>query len=316
MFSLSTVWNIDRCPDGASLVAEAARLGFKALEFNFSLSEDRVKDISRQAKNQGLTVSSLHNYCPFPEAFKRADALPDCYSLAALDEDERRRAVTFTRRTIATADRVGARAVVLHCGRVEMADQTRALIRMRLSAAPGYAKVCDAFKAERADKAARHVDQIIKSLDELLPHAEDEHIILGLENRFYYREIPSLEECGILLERYKNHPLIGYWHDVGHAYIFEQLGLVPPDAWLKTHAKRLCGMHLHNIKNLQDHQAPCDGDLDIYSLTPYIKKDIIRVFEAHGHATEEELVRSRREMEAHLSGDAVLPSSSLQQPEI
>ncbi len=301
MFALSTVWNVDRWRNAAPLVAEIAGLGFRQLELNFSLPEALVRDIHRQARALGIAITSLHNYCPFPATFKKKDALPDCYSLAATDEEERRQAVFYTKRTIATARQLGARAVVLHCGRVEIPDQTRALIRLRLSKNPNDTDTFRHAKTERAKKAGLHLGQLFKSLDALLMAAEDNHIILGIENRFYHREIPSLEECGTLLERYKNHPLVGYWHDVGHAFIFEQLGFVSADAWLEAYGERLCGLHLHNIKKMQDHQTPCEGDFDIMSLVPYLKRDVIRVFEAHAHVPPDALVTCRKKMEEALS---------------
>ena len=297
MFALSTAWNADRWLDAKPLVAEIAGLGFRSLELNFSLSAELVRGIRREVRARSLKITSLHNYCPFPETFKREEALPDCYSLSAADEEERRQAVFFTKRTITTAADLGASAVVLHCGRVEIPDHTRTLMRLSLSGDPSYAAVFDAFRDERARKAGPYLDQLLKSLDDILPAAEKNHIILGIENRFYYREIPSLEECGIILERYKDHPLVGYWHDVGHAFIFEKLGFVREGALLETHGPRLRGLHLHNIKDLQDHQSPCDGDFDITRLIPYLKKDVIRVFEAHGHVPAEAIAACRKKLE-------------------
>ncbi len=301
MFALSTVWNVDRWPDAAPLVAETAELGFGQLELSFSLPEALVRDIGRQAQTRHIAIASLHNYCPFPETFKKEVALPDCYSLAAADEEERRQAVFYSRRTIETARQLGARAVVLHCGRVEIPDQTRALMRLRQSGSPDYTDAFLNFMTERMKKADLHLDQLFKSLDALLISAEENRITLGIENRFYYREIPSLEECGDILKRYKNHPLIGYWHDVGHAFIFEELGFVRPNAWLETHGERLCGLHLHNIKDMQDHQAPCEGDFDIMSLEPYLRKDVIRVFEPHAHVPAQDIAACRKKMEEALS---------------
>ena len=301
MFALSTAWNVDRWPDAAPLVDEIAGLGFRQLELGFSLSEALVRGISHQAQTRRLAIVSLHNYCPFPETFSKENALPDCYSLAAADEEERRQAVLYTKRTIETARQLGARAVVLHCGRVEIPDQTHLLIRLRPAGGPAYT---DAFLnciTERTKKEGLHMDQLFKSLDTLLISAEENRIVLGIENRFYVREIPNLEECGDIFKRYKNHPLVGYWHDVGHAFIFEELGLVRPNAWLEAHGGRLCGLHLHNIKDMRDHQSPCEGDFDMMILKPYLKRDVIRVFEPHGHVPAQDLAACRKKMEETLS---------------
>ncbi len=301
MFALSTAWNAERWLDAAPLVAEIAELGFRQMELNFSLPEALVRDIGRQAQSRNIAITSLHNYCPFPETFKKEIALPDCYSLAAADEGERRQAVFYTKRTIETARQLGARAVVLHCGRVEVPDQTRALIRLYRTGGPEAAEVFLDFMTERMKKAGPHLDQLFKSLDALLLSAEENRIVLGIENRFYYREIPNLDECGQILERYEKHPLLGYWHDVGHAFIFEKLGFVKPNAWLETCGERLCGLHLHNIKDMQDHQSPCEGDFDILSLEPHLKKDVIRVFEPHAHASAQSITACRKKMEEVLS---------------
>ncbi|MFH0877501.1 MAG: TIM barrel protein [Candidatus Omnitrophota bacterium] len=295
MFALSTAWNAKRCGCGTAIVGEIAALGFENLELNFSLDADQVKDVAAAARDQHLRITSLHNFCPYPEEFSRQAALPDAFSLSSLDESERKKAVEYTKRTIATASGLNAQAVVLHCGRVEMQDQTRALIALVANGqrdTPTYKMLFEQTKEERAAKAPDFLHQIIKSLEELSSYAQDRRVLLGLENRFYHREIPSFEEFGSLFERFKNDGSIAYWHDVGHAFILETLGFMNKGALLETYSEKLCGFHLHNIKNLEDHHAPLEGDFDFTSLKAYCDRTTLNVIEAHAQAPAKSVARS------------------------
>jgi sugar phosphate isomerase/epimerase len=288
MFSFSTAWNADRLLDGEEIVREIVELGLQQIELNFSLTSEMVEAACRFVRIHHLAISSLHNYCPIPQGLTREEALPDCYSLSAIDEDERRRAVACTKITIDTAVRVSARAVVLHTGRVEMPDRTRQLIGLAVQGqkeTPAYRAIFDAFVAERSLLKRPYVDQILRSLEELEGYARPKKILLGVENRFYFREIPLVDEYKEIFARFGQDTSIGYWHDVGHATVFERLGLLKPDELLENFGDRLIGMHLHDVKDLVDHQAPFEGDVDFARLKKYIRPDTIKVLEIHRQAS-------------------------------
>jgi len=295
MFALSTSWNASKLEGGTEIAREIAQLGFKAIELNFSLTSRMVEDISLYCRKNGIDITSLHNYCPIPDNFKRHEALPDCYSLSSLNEEERKQAVFFTKRSILTAKAIGAKAVVLHSGRVEIQDHTRLLIDLhnkKETRSDKFISIFNSFVEERRVNAGAYVEQVIKSYQELLPIAEDNNIILGVENRFYYREIPAYDEFAVILEHFKS-KAICYWHDVGHAFILEKLGFMPDGSLIRRYADRLGGIHLHNIKNLIDHQAPIDGDFDFNTLRPYVKSDTIKTIEMSRH------VQARSIRESH-----------------
>ena len=238
MFALSTAWNAARFEDGAKIAEEIQKLGFRNLELNFSLSAGMVKDIERYALSCGMAITSLHNYCPTPEEFSRNDAMPDCFSLSSIDDDERRKAVDYTKRTISTAKMLKSRAVVLHSGRVEIEDKTRQLIALYnkgLGKNSLYIDMLEGFMRERKLKSPAYFSQILKSFEELSSYAIEHGIILGIENRFYYREIPSFEEFGIIFERFKNKNL-AYWHDVGHAFIHDVTSFIQIDSSMSDFA--------------------------------------------------------------------------------
>ena len=292
--ALSTSWNAYRHNDARGLLFEIKQLGFDDVELSFNLTGSMVDEVPGVAHELGLNILSLHNYCPIPGGFSRKEALPDCYSLSSLDPEERKTAIRYTQRTIDRACSLGAKAVVLHCGRVEIEDKTRELISLYGSGsadAKEFGKLRDSFVSQRAEVSGDFLMKVLSSLDELEPYARGKGIRLGIENRFYYREIPSFEEVGVILNKFKGSNIL-YWHDTGHAKIMQNLGFIKNGDYLKVYSRDLLGIHLHNIIGCFDHQAPIRGDLNFSAIKPYIKKDTIKVIEAHHPASAVEVKES------------------------
>lgn len=292
--AFSTSWNAYRYNHARGLLFEIKQLGFNDIELSFNLTGSMVDEMPSVADELGLNILSLHNYCPIPDGFSRKEALPDCYLLSSLDSEERKTAIKFTKRTIDTAYSLGAKAVVLHCGRVEIEDKTRELISLYDNGSvdtKGFSKLRDSFVSQRAAVSADFLTKILSSLDELASYARDKGISLGIENRFYYREIPSFEEVGVILNKFKGSNIF-YWHDTGHAKVMQNLGLIKDGDYLKAYSQDLLGIHLHNIIGCLDHQAPIKGDLNFSEFRPYIKKDTIKVIEAHHPASALEIKES------------------------
>lgn len=288
MLSVSTSWNYARHATGGGLIAEIREAGFGAVELNFALTRKIVEEVIAAKEAGDITISSLHNMCPLPDEISPENASPDYYSLAALDETERRRAVAVARETIECARRCGARAVVLHAGRVEMKDRTRELASLAGDKERSAALRRDMAR-ERALKSPPHLEMAIRSIGELAPFATERGIALGIENRYYYREIPLKDELEAILQSFRRSGVY-YWHDVGHAEAFERLGLVGHRDLLETFSNRLLGMHLHDIIGaMNDHQAPGYGSFDFSRLAPFVTRDTILVIEAHRPATADEL---------------------------
>jgi sugar phosphate isomerase/epimerase len=302
--AISTSWNAFRHTDGKKIVSEVARLGFEEIELSFNLPAKTVEDIACLADKNKIKVVSLHNFCPIPDKVKRELALPDYYSLASLDEEERLKAVKQTKHTIETAQRLGAKAVVLHTGRVETPDRTRDLIELfnqGLKDFRVFRDLKDSIIRERKEKISPFFENTLKSLEELDQEARNRNILLGVETRFYYREIPGLEEIGKILKRFKGSQ-IRYWHDTGHAQLMENLGFCLHRDYLDLYREELLGVHLHNITGCSDHQAPSRGQIDFRELLPYIGKDTIKVIEAHYPATAQEIIESKKMLEVVFDG--------------
>lgn len=299
-FALSTAWNAFRHRDGSSVIEEIKNIGFDKVELSFNLTNPMVCDVYRLVDENRIKIISLHNFCPIPYGLRQEDALPDSYSLAAEDSRERRLAVDFTKRTIDAAYRLGAKVVILHCGRVEITDRTKELISLfnqGLTLTREYQNLKEQAIQERREGAPLYFQNLLGSLEKLDKYAKESKVLLGIETRFYYNEIPTFEELGIILDEFKNSSIF-YWHDVGHAQVQENLAFAKHEDYLRSFSQNMIGLHLHNIMGCLDHRAPTQGEFDFKKLKTYVKNGQLLVIEAHSPATGEDLKQSRIYLES------------------
>ncbi len=289
--ALSTSWNAFRYENGKDVIREIRALGFSAVELSFDLTAPMVEEVSILENVGQVEVNSVHNFCPIPDGIERKVALPDYYSLASLDNEERQLAIKFTKRSIDTAQRMKARALVLHLGRIEIQDKTKVLMRFFNNGkrdSKEFMALQELMKKERAEVIQPYFASAQKSLEELSLYARDRGIGLGIENRYYFREIPSFEEIGIILDCFgKNN--VFYWHDVGHAQVWENLGFHSSIGFLEKYSDKLLGIHLHDVIDTDDHRAPLKGNIDFSKMVPFLKRDTIKVMEAHYPASTEDI---------------------------
>ena len=281
------------------MIFEIKQLGFDNVELSFNLNSPMVSQVLELTKRKQVKVYSVHNYCPIPAGLSREKALPDCFSMSSLDEAERKNAVKYTKRSVDTAVTLGARAVVLHCGRVEVKDRTRNLINLYESNnkdTPEFTSLREDIVKERNNLSKKYFEKALLSLDELNAYATERNVLLGVETRFYYREIPSFEEIGLILKEFHGSNIF-YWHDTGHAQFMENLGLRKHLDFLNSYAGSMLGIHLHDITACRDHQAPLSGELDFKMLIPYLKQETIKVIEAHNPVTPQEILKAKKFLE-------------------
>jgi sugar phosphate isomerase/epimerase len=293
MFALSTSWNAAQHSRAKDIIKEIKDLGFEQIELNYNLSSTMVEQMVA-FKNQGfIKVVSIHNFCPIPKGISRQMASPDIFSLSALDEHRRKKAVGYTKNTIDTASRIGAEVVVLHLGKVQIQDKIKELAALAENKQrQEFIKLKTRMAKERAAKSKRFFSQALKSLDALYSYALKQKVKLGIENRYYFCEIPIPEEMEIILTKFPAPPVY-YWHDVGHAQVYENLKFFKHRTILEKFSQRMIGIHLHDIEGINDHRAPLQGKFDFTLLKPYIKRDTLKVLEPHYPATKEEVMRGR-----------------------
>ena len=304
-FSLSTNWNASRHSDGEAMAEEILALGFDALELGYNTAEAHVAGLKRCLASGAATADSVHSYCPVP--ISAPHGYPELYLLASLDDDERAMATLLLGRTLDFAASMGARAVVLHAGRVFLDSWLfGSLSTARLCDAldeagrdpadAGYQSVLAKALRRRKKRAWKHFDGFCRSLDALLPRFERAGVTLCLENLPSIEGFPDRVEMRMLGERFRAAPL-AYWHDMGHAQVREFLGW---EAHLDT-ARALLpmtrGIHIHDAEPLtDDHLPPGEGDIDFSAFAFYGTADVIRVFEPEPRAKPEALRTALRMM--------------------
>jgi sugar phosphate isomerase/epimerase len=288
MFAFSTCWNSQRHTDGRKMVNEVRALGFEYVELGHGTRLSLLEGVQEAVAAGEVKISSLHNFCPLPLGF--AGPAPNCYVPSSRDETERRLAIQHTLRTIECAASLGAKAVVMHLGLVPMRDYTRRLLGLYAEGRANEAKfhrLRDKSLAVRDKKRLRHLDQVYRTLEVILPRARTAGVKLGLETRFGIEEIPSVEETAQILARFGTE-VLQYWHDVGHALVKELLGLMRTEMVLEQFRGRTAGMHLQDFAPpADDHQPPGLGTFDFARLAPFVTDDMILAWEIHPQWTAE-----------------------------
>lgn len=304
MIAISTIWNSLKYSSATKVVEEIQMMGFEDLELSFNLSLPMIKEILNLKKTHQLNIVSLHNFCPTPDELQRTRALPDCYSLSSLDIEERKKAIFYTKRTIELAAKLQAKAVVLHLGFVDIPVSTRKLIHLFYKGKRDtalYKKALAQILKERNMYKNLYLEAVFRSIEELLKFAISNNVMLGIENRYYIREIPNFEEINLILSQFCN-TNIYYWHDIGHAQVMENLGITKQRTFLSSFRERMIGIHIHDIVGMDDHRAPLTGEFDFNILKKELGEfPIIKVLEIHPPARISEILKAKQYLEKILN---------------
>ncbi len=287
MLSISTAWKDDNTSMKDWLL-QVKEIGFDAVEFSYKVPERQLKEAEPLLEDLGLSVSSVHNFCPVPNDGPSPRHLSNYYRLSSIDEKERQLAVKWTNIAIDTAEHLGAGVVVIHAGTLDFEDE-RSPRLFELYAAGRkdtniYLDERRRILELREAKKRPYIAALEQSLTEVIGYSQRKNIKIGLETRYYPIEIPNFEEIGYFLGLF-NADQMGYWHDVGHAEINGRLGIRPHVDFLEAYKDRMIGVHLHGMKGARDHWAPFEGDLDLKKYLPYFGPDVLRVVESKPFAS-------------------------------
>ena len=261
--ALSTMFaQQDRFSDGAAFARFAAEAGYDAIEISHSTPEEKLVQL---LEANLLPVTSVHQPAPWVQHHDgRGNS--SC-NLASTGDDERASAIDYAKRSIARAAVIGATHVVVHLGAVGdsgMFEEEREMRRMFDSGRAEdrrFAQLRDRAIERRRREAEPYVAMARQSLLELVEVARPQGVVIGIENRYHFHEIPTPDEYDTLLDGVTRDEA-GYWHDVGHAEVLHRLGLVDRHAWFAAAGEHLVGAHLHDVEGLGDHRAPGEGDVD------------------------------------------------------
>jgi sugar phosphate isomerase/epimerase len=284
--SLSTMWAKHNFASLNEFFVAARRLGFNRIELNHQVTSAMLEGINLKH----YKFSSIHEPCPADisvEILKQRD-----WFISSRDEECRRQGVLAIQRSIDLAYDLGTPIVVVHAGNVHtnlaLEKKLRALFETGKDETDEYLSLKEEMIKDRASLAEARLEAAKKSLLELLNYAARLSVRLGLENRYHWLDIPTLDEMEVLLE-IAGPDQLGFVYDVGHAYVLDKLGFFQHEKWLKTYASRIVGVHLHDVKGLKDHYAPGLGEVDFERVAAYLPQEAFRTCEVQPSNTVEQV---------------------------
>ncbi len=284
--ALSTMWGIKENVPLSILLQNGRDLGFARFELNHNVSPDAFDDLDQ---NQ-FHIGSLHDPCPAIISTKELDKRD--WLVTSLDETLRIKGVDVIKRTIEQAVTLCSTLVVIHPGRVVGDHSLDKLIREQYrkgeKGSPTYETLRHQLIKDRAIRGKPHLDSLLKSVAELIEFSSNSGIMLGLENRLHYYELPIFEEMQTLLSTFTQ-SWVGWQFDVGHLQIHAALGLTNFDEWLNHFGSRIMGIHLHDVQGIDDHLSPGCGDVDFSKIAKFLPEFAYRTLEVDSKLSKEEI---------------------------
>ncbi len=279
MLSFSTCWNNSRHTDGEEMIDEILAMGFDTLELSHGMTIAKLPGIQRAFAAGKFKCVGVHNYFPSPTEVI-IDA-PDAYEFGSDDPRERSRAMDHTLRTLEVASEFHAKYVVLHMGSVRSMPHKKWTKLLTNKLGDGlqltgeYADDKLACVKKREKSGPKYYQRAIDTLERLIEPAKEAGVVLAVESRSKYEDVPDEREMIALQEHFKECPQIGYWHDFGHVGLKHNLGLLDHDQWLEKMAPYLIGSHLHDVQwPKRDHRVPFTGSLPYDQLLRHFKPEM------------------------------------------
>jgi len=265
------MWAEGRFSHMAGFAAKARELGLARIEANTSVPPRTFSELLETT----VPISSIHSPCPAILSFREIPI--SSLSLSSLNESKRMEAISFTKRTIDLAANMNARAIVLHMGEapvdLNLQDRLYRLHDEGYTQTEEYGQAKEKLVHQRISLAHICVDGSRRSLQDLSKCSRQKGIMLGLETRLHFREIPNMDEMAEPVNGVSESQ-VGYWHDPGHAKLQQQLGFSLYEESLSRFKYRMVGIQLHDIRAVSDHQAPGTGNMNWQSIAKYLRQGI------------------------------------------
>jgi sugar phosphate isomerase/epimerase len=303
--SLSSCWCSHRHQDGYAMLREMADLGFAWAELSHGIRITLVPGILKAVEEGVIKISSCHNFCPLPTGVMHA--APNLYVPSSNDPRERDQWMRHSKRTIDFAHQLKAAKVVLHLGSVEFswlnpATKINAYVEEHagqdLTADASYQKLLAKSLAKLKERMPPYWANTQQGLRELLPYAEEKGIKLGFENRERFEELPLDADHPALIAAMARPAACGYWHDVGHAQIKQNMGLLNHREHLEKNAPNAIGFHLHDVSaDGHDHQPIGSGKIDFDMVSSFWRPEHSLIIELSPRLTVEEVLASKKRVE-------------------
>lgn len=299
MLVFSTCWNSHRHQDGEAMIDEILSLGFDHVELSHGIKVSLLPGIMKAVEAGRVKVAGVHNY--FPAPIDEMGDSPDNRPFTADLPQVRSRAVELTRKSIEQGAALGARYIVLHLGTVEPLVRRTDTAKLQNLAREGkvatqeFAALKGEFVRRRNRMAPVYLERARDAVTQLLPHAAQFGVKLGLEGRSHYEQVPSEDEMEALQHEWAEEPFVGYWHDFGHIQRKHHLLIANHEQLIKRLAPYLIGAHVNDVKwPARDHQAPLiGGNVPFDRLLPYFPVGIPLVWELSGRVQAEQIREAR-----------------------
>jgi putative hydrolase of the HAD superfamily len=277
--SLSTMWSYERKIGLLEVNEIIKQLHISGIELNHSL---KLKDLAGIDFGV-MPITSIHEPCPSDNSMSNLSRKD--WLISSEDEDNRRQGVRSVMRSIELAKNLGVKLLITHPGNTgwgnKLEDKLRILYNEGKGKTEEYQELFHTMKNTRNLNLGPRLDAVEKSLKELLVFAKKSGVKLSLENRYHYMHIPTIEEMERFLQL-GDESQIGFQFDIGHAITMDRLGFMPIMEWLEKFGSRISGVHLHDVRGLEDHFSPGMGDVDFNLIAKYIPNDAVRTLEIKG----------------------------------
>lgn len=287
------------------MLKEIRQLGFPTVELGHAIRFSLWPGILKAWEEDLIKINSLHNFCPVPTSVFRPH--PNCFEFSDPRPAIRASARKATEETIRQAAKLGARAVVLHLGRMGPRGVTRKLEMIYQKGGflnRRYTEIKVEAVRKRKEDFAEIWARVKECLDPLVAMAGELKIRLGFEIREVFEEFPHEEEMPEVLNAFPPE-VVGYWHDFGHAARKEFMGWHSHVETLKLRAPRLLGCHIHDCRRPQDDHLPLGhGEIDFSMLLPLVPEDAIAVLELEPGTPEEQVIASRHLWNSYVAASA------------
>jgi sugar phosphate isomerase/epimerase len=301
--ALSTAWCSHRHTDGYAMLREMADFGFEYVELSHGIRITLVPGILKGLEEGVIKVGSTHNFCPLPPGIMQA--APNLYEPSTPDGQERDQWLRHTKRSIDFAVQVGASVMVCHLGSVvffwfnpaRKIQQFLGSHPQATASDPGLRDLLADSMGKLRKRMGPYWERTRAGIKDALAYAAVKGIKLGLENREKFEELPVDADFPEFLAGLADAPC-GYWHDVGHAQIKQNMGLIDHRRQLEQNAARLIGFHLHDVNaEGHDHQGVGTGKIDFGMVSSFWRPHHRLVLELGPRVTVEELIASKARIE-------------------
>lgn len=293
----STCWNSSRHKDGGAICDEIRELGFEYIEASHGLSVSKITGIIKAVDEKRIRVAGVHNFCPAPIEIL-ADA-PDAYQFTSHRPEDRARALHLTRETLLMAARLEAKYVVLHMGSVALMKGRRAtrelerMVRHGLRHTREYADLKGRWVRKRKQLGPLYLERARQALYRLTEEAAKLGVVLAVEGRSHFEQVPGEWEMLPLMEEFRDNPNVVYWHDFGHIQRKHNLMMLHHEQYLSQLQPFLYGAHVNDVRwPARDHRAPfLGGSVDFNTLLPrFFRKSMPLTWELSPSISREDIL--------------------------